>query len=201
MLEQLFGSKTRLKLLKFFYRNPSKAFFVREISRSIDAQINAVRRELEILQNVGLIKEESKEETKEVKKSKDYGANLRKYYKLDENGPIYVELENLLLKENLLGQQDFVKNLQTKAGDLKLLLLSGRFTGDKKSPIDILVVGEVKERALDKMVEQYEKDYGYSLRFTVMTESEFNDRRYVMDKFLYSVFECKHLKAINKMEL
>jgi len=201
MLEQLFGSKTRLKLLKFFYRNPSKAFFVREISRSIDAQINAVRRELEILQNVGLIKEESKEETKEVKKSKDYGANLRKYYKLDENGPIYVELENLLLKENLLGQQDFVKNLQTKAGDLKLLLLSGRFTGDKKSPIDILVVGEVKERALDKMVEQYEKDYGYSLRFTVMTESEINDRRYVMDKFLYSVFECKHLKAINKMEL
>src|SRR5262249_43307158 len=46
MIEQLFGSKTRVKLLQLFYSNPNRAFYVREITRKIDEQINSVRREL-----------------------------------------------------------------------------------------------------------------------------------------------------------
>ena len=49
MLEHLFGSKTRLKLLKLFLSNPDKIFFVREISRKLEVPINAVRREIDHL--------------------------------------------------------------------------------------------------------------------------------------------------------
>jgi hypothetical protein len=45
MIEQLFGSKTRVKLLKLFFSNPNRSFYVREITRTIDEQINSVRRE------------------------------------------------------------------------------------------------------------------------------------------------------------
>src|SRR6185437_14467671 len=55
MIEQLFGSKTRVKLLQLFYSNPNRSFFVREITRKIDEQINSVRRELSNLQNIGII--------------------------------------------------------------------------------------------------------------------------------------------------
>src|SRR5579863_3794300 len=55
MIEQLFGSKTRVKLLKLFYGNPNRAFYVREITRKINEQINSVRRELSNLLNVGII--------------------------------------------------------------------------------------------------------------------------------------------------
>ena len=55
MIEQLFGSKTRVKLLQLFYSNPNRSFFVREITRKIDEQINSVRRELSNLQSVGII--------------------------------------------------------------------------------------------------------------------------------------------------
>ncbi len=56
-LEQLFGSRTRVKLLKLFLNSPEKMFFVREIARAINSQINSVRRELLNLKDLGIIKE------------------------------------------------------------------------------------------------------------------------------------------------
>src|SRR5688572_9794793 len=55
MIEQLFGSKTRVKLLYLFFGNPNRSFYVREITRKIDEQINSVRRELANLLSVGII--------------------------------------------------------------------------------------------------------------------------------------------------
>src|SRR6476646_6024673 len=55
MVEQLFGSKTRVKLLSLFFNNPGRPFYVREITRKIDEQINSVRRELANLLSVGLV--------------------------------------------------------------------------------------------------------------------------------------------------
>lgn len=55
MVDALFGSKTRVKLLHLFLNNPGKAFYVREITRLIDEQINSVRRELSNLLEVGVI--------------------------------------------------------------------------------------------------------------------------------------------------
>jgi len=63
----------------------------------------------------------------------------------------------------------------------------------------LLIVGKIKPRVLAKIVEDYEKDCGFNIRYTVMTEEEFLDRRYVMDKFLYALFEADNLKVINKL--
>ena len=58
-VEKLFGSKTRAKLLKLFFENPEKSFYVREMSRVIEEQINSVRRELLNLESIGIIKNET----------------------------------------------------------------------------------------------------------------------------------------------
>jgi predicted transcriptional regulator len=55
MIDALFGSKTRVKLLHLFLNNPGQSFFVREITRKIDEQINSVRRELANMIQVGII--------------------------------------------------------------------------------------------------------------------------------------------------
>src|SRR5574342_304834 len=59
MIEQLFGSKTRVKLLHLFYTNPNRSFYVREITRKIEEQINSVRRELSNLLSIGIIKSDA----------------------------------------------------------------------------------------------------------------------------------------------
>ncbi|OIO20230.1 MAG: hypothetical protein COY69_00670 [Candidatus Magasanikbacteria bacterium CG_4_10_14_0_8_um_filter_32_14] len=198
MLEQLFGSKTRLKLLRIFYTENERAFFVRELSRLVGVQINAVRRELEILLSMDIVREKEvkiKEDSNEL----EIGEKLRKYFELNPESIIYSELQALLIKDKIVAQRKFIQAFEKKMSDTRLLVLSGEFTNDKKAPTDLLVVGKIKPRVLAKIVEDYEKDFGFNIRYTVMTEEEFMDRKYVMDKFLYALFEADNLKVINKL--
>src|ERR1700758_3929787 len=55
MIDALFGSKTRVKLLHLFLNNPGTSFYVREITRIVDEQINSVRRELSNMLSIGII--------------------------------------------------------------------------------------------------------------------------------------------------
>lgn len=198
MLEQLFGSKTRLKLLRIFYTESDKAFFVRELSRLVGVQINAVRRELKILLSMDIVQEKIVK-LKEGSNELEVGEKLRRYYELNPESIIYSELQALLIKDKIAGQKEFIQEFEKKMSDTQLLVLSGEFTNDKKAPTDLLVVGKIKPRVLAKIVEDYEKDFGFNIRYTVMTEEEFLDRRYVMDKFLYALFEADNLKVINKL--
>jgi Fe2+ or Zn2+ uptake regulation protein len=196
MLEHLFGSKTRLKLLRTFFRKPEEAFYVRELTRILDVQINAVRRELEILVSSGLVVEVDKDK---VSKDKGNGSNLRRYYSLNKESILYPEMHALLVKAQVLGEQKFSDEIQNKAECIKLFILTGQFTSDKRAPSDILLVGNIKERAVLLIVKKYEKEFGFEIRYTLMTEDEFVDRRHVMDKFLFSMFDGKHLKVVNKL--
>ena len=198
MLEQLFGSKTRLKLLRIFYTESDKAFFVRELSRLVGVQINAVRRELKILLSMDIVQEKIVK-LKEGSNELEVGEKLRRYYELNPESIIYSELQALLIKDKIAGQKEFIQEFEKKMSDTQLLVLSGEFTNDKKAPTDLLIVGKIKPRVLAKIVEDYEKDFGFNIRYTVMTEEEFLDRRYVMDKFLYALFEADNLKVINKL--
>jgi hypothetical protein len=194
MLEHLFGSKTRLKVLRLFFRHPDQSFFVRELSRDLGSQINAVRRELEILLKADLIKEV--EGTEEGKASQ--GGTLRKYYILNSEAFLFPEIQALLLKAQLLGEQEFINDLKERAGDVKLFVLTGRFTGENHLGSDLLLVGDLKERVIAKCISEYEKEFGFEIRYTTMTEKEFLERRHVMDKFLYSLFEAKNIKVVDE---
>ncbi len=194
MLEHLFGSKTRLKLIRLFYRHQETPFFVRELTRLTGVQINAIRRELETLLKASLIKEVEPEDNN----SFEAGSGLRKYYVLDTSSLLYPEIQALILKDQLLAQEEFINELKEKGGKIKLLLLTGLFTADHHAQSDILLVGEMKEKIVGRLVAQYEQEFGSEIRYTIMSEKEFLDRRRVMDKFLYSLFECKNMKVVNE---
>ena len=199
MLEQLFGSKTRFKLLRLFFRDPDRSFYVRELSRAIDSQINAVRRELSLFLKTGIVRV-----NKEVVKDEEdtlQGSSLRKYFVLDKSSLLYPELHSLLLKAQVLGEQEFVEKVNKGCGSIKLFLLTGKFTGVEDAATDILLVGKLKPRSVSSLVNKYEKELGFEIRYTLMSEKEFRERRNVMDKFLYSVFETGHHKIVNKLKI
>ena len=198
MLEHLFGSKTRLKLLRLFFRHSEQPFYVRELSSQLGTQINAIRRELELLLKADLIKEAGSDATSD---NSVQGGSLRRYYLLNSASFLYPELQALLLKAQLLGEQKFINELKERAGELKLFLLTGQFTGDHRSTSDVLFVGTLKERSIARLIAVYEKEFGFPIRYTTMTEKEFLDRRHVMDKFLYSLFEAKHIKVVDKFNV
>lgn len=195
MLEHLFGSKTRLKLLKTFFRDPAKSYFVRELTRLTETQINAVRRELVILIKADLVKE-----VEVVAEPGDAASKLKKYYALNAESILYPELNALLIKAQVLGEQKFIDEVKIKSGELKLFLLTGSFTGDKNAPSDMLLVGNVKEKSVTNLIKKYEMEFGFEIRYTIMTEQEFYDRRHVMDKFLYALFEGESMKVLDLLK-
>lgn len=192
MLEHLFGSKTRVKLLRLFFAAPEESYFVRELTRILDVQINAIRRELELLQEAGIV-----EEVRLDERDPD-SQQLKKFYRLNGASLLFPELQALIYKEKLLDEHIFIESIKEKAADAKLLVFSGHFTDDPKAPTDILLVGCSKERAIITLIENYEADHRLSFRYTFMKENEFLDRRHIMDKFLFTLFESKIIKVIDE---
>lgn len=196
MLEQLFGSKTRIKLLHIFFHSPERPFYVRELARLAESQLNAVRRELSNLEKVGIIMptvadaEDSSEAT---------GTGRSKYYKLDAACLLHSELKALLFKAQILYERELIEILKTKAGKVKLLLFTGCFTDAKNAETDILLVGDIRPTLVSKLVGDFEKKLNKSLRYTIMSEKELNDRREIGDKFLYSIFEGKHIVVVDEI--
>jgi DNA-binding transcriptional ArsR family regulator len=84
MLERLFTSRARVKLLKLFLLHPEREIHVREICRITGLNINAVRRELANLEDLGLLR------SRHVGNARFYTVNIQ--------FPIYQDLVNILMK-------------------------------------------------------------------------------------------------------
>lgn len=198
MLEQLFGSNTRVDMLRLFFRAPADQFFVREITRALDTQINAVRRELQLLIDAGIVVEI--EDPKGVDMEKP-GAKLRKYYRVNTDSTLFPELEALIIKEQVLEEQELVQDIIEHGGDIKLLVVTGRFTDNKPVPADMLVVGNMKKSKVEKLISEYEEKFDTEIMYSLMSEEEFLERRHMMDKFVYSMFETNHIKVVDQFNL
>src|ERR1035438_3340937 len=147
MIEQLFGSKTRVKLLQLFYSNPNRSYYVREITRKIDEQINSVRRELSNLLSIGIIVSDSN--------------NNKLYYEVNQKFKFYDPLHQIfsggvnktVKKSATDSEQAAPVNELSSVGHIDLAVFTGQFTRDESSGIDLLIVGDVNPNALQKYVD------------------------------------------------
>lgn len=196
MLEQLFGSKTRVALLRTFLHNPDNFFYVRELVRSLDMHLNSIRRELENLEAIGIIQSSTKADfEREVeKKLKDN----KKYYKLNSDFIFSEELRALLVKAQLVIEQSLINRIE-KLGDVAYCLLSGVFVGRVDAQVDIMIVGDVKKSRFRKLVDSFERELGRPINYTILTEEDFRYRKDVTDRFLYDLLEHKHMLVIDRL--
>lgn len=198
MLNNLFSSNTRVKLLKIFLFNPEKKFFVRELTRMSNEHLNSVRRELANLEEIGLIEcvdgdEEDKKvvngdfselKIKNTKKQKIQ----KKYYQVNEKFSLYKELRALFLKDEVISE-DEIKNMVNKLPGVEYFILTGVFT-NSSSPTDVLAVGTLNQDKLIDLIKDLEKTINKELNYTVMDKEEFLHRLDLVDKFLYKILEC-----------
>lgn len=194
MLEQIFGSKARVKILKTFLSKPEQKYYTRQLSRDLELQVNSVRRELENLKNIGLIKEIEENETTTTKK------NDKKYYNCNLEFILFHELKNLFTKANLLSCQEFLDSLK-EVEDIRLLILSGIFTGETKALSDLLIVGKVNKSKFLKDLHILEESLNKEINYTIMDETEYEYRLDIHDIFLYKFKQGKQLEIINKIDL
>jgi len=194
MIDALFGSKTRVKLLHLFLNNPGQPFYVREITRKIDEQINSVRRELSNMLEVGVITSDS--------------ADNKLYYQINQRYEYYVPLRNIF--GNAMAEKN---NQPFAAGDsseekyssilneiagLRLVIFAGVLVRGSISPVDVMLVGDVAPNKIKLLIAEIEKNESREINYTLLSYDEFYYRLSVRDKFITEILNSKHNVVIDK---
>lgn len=194
-LEQIFGSKTRARLLGIFMQNSDQAFFVRELTRKIDAQLNSVRREIDNLLKLGIILEVKKGKGKDGKTKSD----KKKYFTANPDFMLFEDMRSLFKKVQILMKQNLVQQIDDK-GKIDYLAFTGKFVDEKDVPTDIIIVGSIEQKVLQKLVKSFENEFGTEINYTLMPRDEFLYRRQITDRFLFSILEREKVEMINRVK-
>ena len=167
-------SRVRVKLFTIFLSKPGEMYFVRELTRIAIEEINAIRRELKRMQEVGMLKSEKR--------------GNRLYYTFQTSYPYYPELLDLVTKSSPVGQQ-LIKN-KSKLGFIKYAFLSQKLIQriDRDAEhIDLLIIGKVIMPQLSIIVKKLEKILETEINYSSMTEEEYKYRKSRKDPFITSV--------------
>ena len=173
-LNDLLISKVRVKVLELFYKNPDEMYYVREITRLVKEEINAVRRELERMLDCGLLKSEQR--------------GNRLYYYLNKRYLYHQELQRIVAKSTGLGKK--IRRNRRKLGTLSYVMFSGTFTNRqqaKPDELDILVVGDVVLPELEELIRAEQKELGREINYAVLSADEFEFRKTRRDPFVMEV--------------
>src|SRR3989338_10521035 len=180
-------SKVRVKLLQVFFEQPTGMWYVRELTRKTDEEINAVRRELDRMLTASMVKMEER--------------GNRKYYFLNPAYDFYPELMRLVAKTTGIGHE--IKKNRKKLGTIKYVMFTGKFAKHEKranDEVDILMVGDVVLPELAAIVRTEERLRGFEINYTVMTEDEFMFRKQRRDPFLLGILELPRVMVIGEEE-
>lgn len=192
MIDKLFGSKTRVKLLHLFMNHPGQSFYVREITRLIDEQINSVRRELANMLEVGVITSDT--------------ADNKLYYQVNQRYEFYTALRAIFAGENISAEQSNTSldgvNEQEVAiiqsiPSIRLAILSGVLVKGSTASVDVLLVGGASTQKVRAAMSMIEKLEGRELNYSVLPYDEFYYRLSVRDKFITEILAAKHTIAVD----
>ncbi len=185
VLEILFGSKARSRLMRFFILNPEKEYSFSEIVQKNLLKAGDVRRELNTFKKIKFTKEK-------LKKNK-------KYYQMNLRFPFYKEMEKLIIKSGIFPQCKSLKKIKT-VGNVKLVLTTGVFANNNESKLDMLLVADdVNRKKLEKIITNIEAEVGRELKYMVLDSEELVYRLNMLDRFLLNLFKEAHELHINRM--
>lgn len=183
-LEKIFGSRTRVKVLTLFTTGVKRPYFVREIARTVNERLNAVRRELEILEKIGLLT--------------SYEERHRKYYIVNEAFVLYEEIASIMKKTGPGIEDILFKNVE-RLGEIVYACVSGYFTGSKSAPTDLFIVGKIDDKLVENFAHRIETQIHRELSYTPMTLNEYQYRISFNDEFLRQLFGGPYKELINKL--
>jgi hypothetical protein len=186
-LAKLFGSFARLKLLRLFLFNDDMSFTLADTAFRTKVQSDAVRKELNVLVSIGLVRK------KAGKGAVQYQAS-RKFLHYDA-------LQSFIRSTTSLGDADMVNALK-RAGALRLVVLSGFFTGAVETKVDLLVVGDkLDDKPLETAIRALEAELGREIRFACFSTEDFKYRRGVYDRLLRDIFDFPHRTLLDRIGL
>lgn len=160
---------------------------MRKIVRDVEEEVNAVKRELDILFEEKLLLKEKR---------------LNKiFYTLNKKYLFYEDFLRIFAKTSFLSTLIY-KNL-SKLGKMKFIVLSVKYV--KKTPIKedeiyLLIVGIVVVPEVASIISEAEKEFGQEVNYTVMTEEELAFRKKNNDPFIWRFLKQPKIMLVGNEE-
>ena len=186
-LDALFISKVRIKALKYFVFNQDTPIHLRGAVRKLGEEINAVRRELGRLDDIGFLTSEKR--------------GNKKYFSLNTEHPLLDDLTSMMNKAFGLGGS-LIKNAN-KLGEIKMAALTKAYLKNdhtRASKVDLVIVGKVEMDLLASLVEEAEKKMKREINYVVLSKSEFVLRQKRRDSFLMNFMMTEKLFLIGHID-
>src|SRR3989344_1118857 len=186
ILGKILGNNARVRIMRLFLLNRGKSFRNKDIVKRSQVSPDVVRQELRLLASVGFIKKRSST-------SPDWSFNsLFKYAG---------EFEDLLVKSDSLNKQRLLDNFK-KAGQIKLIIVSGVFIKNDDSRVDLLIVGDKMKRSkIGKEIRKLEAEAGVELVYAIFDTQEFIYRLSMYDKLVRDILDFPHEVLLKVREL
>jgi len=178
--ESLFGSRTRARLLSTLFLNPDREFYMRQLSRKIKVNLNAVRLELNNLEGMGLLKTSRK--------------GKAKYYTVNKEAQIYQDLRSIFLKTE--GALDYLKTGLSEFDGLELAFAFGSYARSREkmpSKMEIFLVGQIPEEKLYNFLVQAERDLSLQIDYALITHQQLAERVTALDPFIMKLLKQKKI--------
>lgn len=187
MLEHIIPSKARRKILEFFFHHPGENYYLRKIVREIDEEVNAVKRELDILTEEKLLLRERR---------------LNKvYFTLNKSYQFYDEFMRIFTKTNTFATS--IHTNLSKIGKIRFIAVSTKFPKNiaiKEDEIYLLLVGVIVVIEVEAVIKETEKIYGRSINYSAMTEDEFIFRKKNNDPFIWRFLKQPKIMLVGTEE-
>lgn len=197
ILDNLFGSRVRVKLLKLLYRQHPATFSISELTVRIQEPVFIARRELTVLHDIGLLRRF---------KVGSGPSRERERFGLNPEFDFFEELQHLVLKPSPGETSRLIQRLNA-LGRVKLAVVAGIFVSQPEDltyepPADLFVVGDdIDKKKLANFLKGLEADMGTEVRFATMDKDEFKYRFEMFDRFIRVLLEGPHQKIINKLDV
>lgn len=158
MLERLFTSEARVKILTEILLNSDKEYHIRQLARIIDKSPILVQKELKNIENLGLLQHRKQ-------------GNMV-LYSIEKNSAIIEDLKRIFLKTEGVGNE-LLKNLDKS--QIQYALIFGSFARGvetTKSDIDLMIIGDIEEKQLLRSISSVETKIGREVNIIHWTFDE-----------------------------
>lgn len=182
-LQDFMISRVRVRIFELFFSHANELYYVREITRAIKEEINAVRRELDRMLQAGILKSEKR--------------GNRLYYFLNKKYTYYSELQRMVAKSTGVGLK--LRKLQKKLGNIEFIMFSEEFVGGlppKNQQVDILIIGDIVLQELQQIIKTEETRIGREINYTALPSQEFEFRKTRRDPFIMEVLYGTHVMVL-----
>ena len=186
-LERLFSSRVRIQLLSHFLLHPETRDHIRALAAQVDAQYSAVWKELNNLEEAGLLKSES--------------LGGRRIFTLNSRYPIVPELRNIILKT--VGAGDLLRGSLKDLEGIDVAFIFGSFAegeADADSDLDIMLIGNLDVARITPVIAKIEERLDRDVNYVLLTQEDWESRRREEDPFVTNVRDAKKIMLIGTLD-